>query len=542
MDWPLSCPRTSRELSPPGGESSHQSRGGGDSSTEEEEESDDDSSSSSSAKKTMAEVDEALSKFRVQWKEELISKEQCEKREKAVSLYTKGILLENSGHIGDAVSCYQRANHLLPEIDVMFHTAFRAQRNTQGSTPSSRTSRASSPTVGQEDYGSDNKMSPNCGDENVDLYKLFSKALILGRGSWCDRNQEQQATHISSLPPEIVLLIMRWIVGKDLDLRSMEILSQVCRGFYLLVRDDGIWRDACLQVHGAHILQKKNLGSLTYRDVWVSQPRPNFNGVYISRTSYVRMGENSFQDTSSRPWHLVEYFRYIRFFPEGYCLTCTTPDPPKQTIPNLRDRDCKIPQQVGDVTGKADQYVFYFQDTNYIAFPDIRPASTHHYLVITRKHIPDIKHIHNRDIPLVEGMLAVGRTVLLKQGGDPNQARNFLPKKTSPIGGQQSVYVQLCDSYYNDECPEYEDDNDQCVLISGVQSEPDRNTNSKDQCPEPTSNEVKRPTPPKKKNGNKKPPKQEEEDSYYVTVEEYEVDDYDEKDDHKKKKVMLNAR
>ena len=39
-------------------------------------------------------------------------------------------------------------------------------------------------------------------------------------------------------------------------------------------------------------------------------------GVYISRTTYIRQGEQSL-DTFYSPWHLVEYYRYIRFFPDG---------------------------------------------------------------------------------------------------------------------------------------------------------------------------------------------------------------------------------
>ena len=39
-------------------------------------------------------------------------------------------------------------------------------------------------------------------------------------------------------------------------------------------------------------------------------------GVYISKTSYVRQGEQSL-DFYYRPYHLVSYYRYLRFFPDG---------------------------------------------------------------------------------------------------------------------------------------------------------------------------------------------------------------------------------
>jgi len=54
-----------------------------------------------------------------------------------------------------------------------------------------------------------------------------------------------KATHISALPMEIILYIFRWVVSSDLDLRSLEMCSHVCRGFYLCSRDPEIWRLAC---------------------------------------------------------------------------------------------------------------------------------------------------------------------------------------------------------------------------------------------------------------------------------------------------------
>ena len=72
--------------------------------------------------------------------------------------------------------------------------------------------------------------------------------------------------------------------------------------------------------------------------MYINRPRLRFNGCYISKTTYVRPGENSFQDTNYQPWHLVTYFRYIRFFPEGLALLLTTADGPSLTVGHLRRR------------------------------------------------------------------------------------------------------------------------------------------------------------------------------------------------------------
>lgn len=47
--------------------------------------------------------------------------------------------------------------------------------------------------------------------------------------------------------------------------------------------------------------------------MYLHRPRLRYNGCYINKTSYIRDGENNFQDHFYRPWHLVEYFRYLRY-------------------------------------------------------------------------------------------------------------------------------------------------------------------------------------------------------------------------------------
>jgi hypothetical protein len=41
-----------------------------------------------------------------------------------------------------------------------------------------------------------------------------------------------------------------------------------------------------------------------------------YAGCYIGKVSYYREGEPSL-DMFYRPYHLVEYYRYVRFFPSG---------------------------------------------------------------------------------------------------------------------------------------------------------------------------------------------------------------------------------
>ncbi len=124
--------------------------------------------------------------------------------------------------------------------------------------------------------------------------------------------------------------------------------------------------------------------------MFLSRPRVRFDGCYISRVTYVRPGEHSFQDESYRleeryisrkissvsintliditmklsiiiiyfllnyrPWHMVEYFRYIRFFPDGKVLFLTTADKPGVTVASLRDRK---PRNIATMRGRYHLY------------------------------------------------------------------------------------------------------------------------------------------------------------------------------------------
>lgn len=127
-------------------------------------------------------------------------------------------------------------------------------------------------------------------------------------------------------------------------------------------RDPEVWRLACARVWGP-----KNLPINKYenwRHMFLTRPHLNFDGtkfnaatyfnnfqnelffnwsgVYISKTSYVRAGEPGL-DGFYRPWHLVEYYRYFRFYPDGCVIFLTVCDEPRNTVAKL-----KIPAVSGD--------------------------------------------------------------------------------------------------------------------------------------------------------------------------------------------------
>lgn len=62
----------------------------------------------------------------------------------------------------------------------------------------------------------------------------------------------------------------------------------------------------------------------------IERPRLRFNGCYIATCHYLRPGVN---DCSwNTPIHMVTYFRFVRFFADGNCITVLTTLEPREVV------------------------------------------------------------------------------------------------------------------------------------------------------------------------------------------------------------------
>lgn len=146
------------------------------------------------------------------------------------------------------------------------------------------------------------------------------------------------ALHISDLPHELMFKILRHVIGDELDLASLEQAGMVCRGFYLMSKEKLLWRDICFSTWGASTssVALKRGSDIDWRHMFLERARVNFDGIYISRTRYFRQGDVGFQDITYRPFHVVRYYRYLRFFPNRRVLILTTNEEPEKIVPIFR--------------------------------------------------------------------------------------------------------------------------------------------------------------------------------------------------------------
>lgn len=75
------------------------------------------------------------------------------------------------------------------------------------------------------------------------------------------------------------------------------------------------------------------------------------------------------------------------------------------------------------VEGKDQKTTLLYQDEDYVVFPDIHPAATHHYLIVPKKHFKNVKSLTYNGIPLLNRLVEIGKQVLEQRGGSLDSSR-----------------------------------------------------------------------------------------------------------------------
>ncbi|MCJ1252116.1 hypothetical protein MMC30_009354 [Trapelia coarctata] len=183
---------------------------------------------------------------------------------------------------------------------------------------------------------------------------------------------------ISSIPPEVLNEIL--LRTATTDVAAYMRLALVCRRLaYLALTEESIWKRVCsgpefgfaamhynfaVSIDGTPLPSPVSLAQVsaptlapsppsfpsptipltltltsthpTYLHMFHRRPRLRFSGVYISTVNYVRPGASSPTTISwNTPVHIVTYYRYLRFFRDGSCISLLTTAEPVDVVHHL---------------------------------------------------------------------------------------------------------------------------------------------------------------------------------------------------------------
>ena len=282
----------------------------------------------------------------------------------ALEHYERAVEREGDGNLGDSLSHYRQAYRLDAGVDRLYKNKHYPA--------STSTSKPVDPNPSNAPVTVPNTAHHSLQGPSFSVSELlasFRSLSIPGKEPPTDRSPPPSCP-ISNIPSEILVNVLSHTAISDPA--SFVRLAQVCKSFaYLIATEDGIWRRLCLgseygframyynwnlTIAGQPIpmtvadlndplqstsdrpFKQLQLSPVypSYRDMFHRRPRLRFHGCYISTVNYIRPGAaTASQATWNSPVLIVTYYRYLRFFRDGTCVSLLTTTEPPDVVPHL---------------------------------------------------------------------------------------------------------------------------------------------------------------------------------------------------------------
>ncbi|KAI8379390.1 uncharacterized protein BYT42DRAFT_495985 [Radiomyces spectabilis] len=260
----------------------------------------------------------------------------------AMDHYVDAVENERQGKLGKALDSYRRAFKLDPDIDFVYKREFQQQQ--LASTSQTVQRRTSVQEDGHEAPDDTFRHIIPISNEYVAPSALRKDPLegLIQQLSEEDLQYipavDYKPVLIAKLPSEIMQLILRRLILRSVS--SIAKFAVVCKKFFLLTRSPSLWRFLCehafripgiaIEVSKQQQLEHVQKYGGHWMRMFIERPRIRFDGIYISTCHYIRPGTS---DSSwNQPVHLVTYYRYLRFFPDGTLVKHVSTDEPAQVV------------------------------------------------------------------------------------------------------------------------------------------------------------------------------------------------------------------
>lgn len=235
------------------------------------------------------------------------------------------------------------------------HFAWAWKKPTQPPGPNAPT--ASTTTVKQDEEKSDILPTP-------DLIASFAHLPIPPAEPEIE-NTPPPPCPIAKVPSEVIVEILKHVAL--MDPAAFGRISFVCKRLaYHFAQDQHIWRRLCQgsefgfkSMHYSFACDVFGNPEYTlaprytpfpfdtplqipspfdsWSEVFQMLPRIRFTGIYISTANYTRPGgASAYQNVSwNSPIHIITYYRYLRFYPDGTVLSLLSTTPPLDVVPYI---------------------------------------------------------------------------------------------------------------------------------------------------------------------------------------------------------------
>ncbi|KAK4945386.1 hypothetical protein LTR10_015281 [Elasticomyces elasticus] len=338
------------------------------------------------ASSNLAQQVEALSIQNVD-DDEFAPKPSIKEPKSALEHFEHAVERERQGQLGDSVSHYRKAYRLDAKVDQSYrHKHFPTKPKPTDPNPS-----GAPVTVPSTAHHSSKEPTEQLTiDELIDS---LAESQIPGAPPIIEGEQPPPCS-IKKLPTEVLLELLRHVAIRDPAVFVR--LSLVCKKLaYHVFTDNNTWKRVAMgrefglaaqQYNFVTDLQGRELifreigdeddedlapsrvgesafpKEVIWRDVFHSYPRIRFTGVYISTVNYTRPGGASASAfTWSNPIHVVTYYRYLRFFRDGTCISLLTTDEPIDVVHHL------TPENLSYVRGGKKEAASLLKSTSAIA-------------------------------------------------------------------------------------------------------------------------------------------------------------------------------
>lgn len=269
-------------------------------------------------------------------------------KQEALSWYQQGVEKELRGLLSEALTFYRKAFRRYPSVDRAYQTAFRAGEVSDSSAEYSGNSLEESGYAKfiQIGHDYDPKNSYKSSAEFEETMRIITSLHMP-----IETQHAPGVVSIASLPDEILQQILSNAITASPP--SFTAISLTCQKFCLISQyEQSIWKNVCLATYRNQVYtedmdyQPNSVVPITYssklqnelaqhyqhdwKRMFMEKSRIRMNGCYIATCHYTRPGVR--EESYMNSFHLVTYFRFLRFYPDGTSLSLLTTSPPADVV------------------------------------------------------------------------------------------------------------------------------------------------------------------------------------------------------------------